>query len=386
MTIPLTYNWRNLFVRWTTTALTAAGIGLTVAVLLAVIAMVDGLRHSFDSSGHELNLLVTRKGATAELTSILTPETYQLLRARPGIARTARGEPRASLELVTGLAQPAEGTGTLSITLRGVSPLGWTLREKTRVVEGRMFEPGRREVVAGATVARRHPQFGVGRTIRFARGEWMVTGVVDTGDSAGNNEIFADLNQAAASYNRTQGLSSVLLRAADEVALSALAAELKQDPQLNVQAVPQREYYSSQMISAAPVQAMGFFVAFLLALGSSFAAMNTMYTAVARRAAEIGTLRVLGFSRSAVLLSFLAESLLLSLVGGALGCLLVLPLNGYGTSIGSLVSFSEVAFQFRLAPDRMALGLFFAALMGMLGGLMPAWSAARGGLLDALRG
>lgn len=249
-----------------------------------------------------------------------------------------------------------------------------------------MFEPGRREVVAGATVARRHPQFGVGRTIRFARGEWMVTGVVDTGDSAGNNEIFADLNQAAASYNRTQGLSSVLLRAADEVALSALAAELKQDPQLNVQAVPQREYYSSQMISAAPVQAMGFFVAFLLALGSSFAAMNTMYTAVARRAAEIGTLRVLGFSRSAVLLSFLAESLLLSLVGGALGCLLVLPLNGYGTSIGSLVSFSEVAFQFRLAPDRMALGLFFAALMGMLGGLMPAWSAARGGLLDALRG
>lgn len=385
MTIPVSYNWRNLFVRWTTTMLTAAGIALTVAVLLAVLAMVDGLRHSFDSSGHELNLLVTRKGATAELTSILTPAVYQLLRSRPGIARTARGEPMASLELVTGLAQPRQGTGTLSITLRGISPMGWALRERARIIEGRMFEPGRREIVAGATVARRHPQFGVGRTVKFARGEWLVTGVVDTGDSAGNNEIFADLNQAAAGYNRKEALSTILVRAADKVAQAALAAELKQDPQLNVQAVPQREYYASQMISAAPVQAMGFFVAFLLALGSSFAAMNTMYTAVARRAAEIGTLRVLGFSRRAVLSSFLLEALLLSLVGGALGCLLVLPLNGYGSSIGSLVSFSEIAFQFRITPARMLIGLVFAAAMGALGGLMPAWSAARKSVLTALR-
>jgi putative ABC transport system permease protein len=385
MTIPLSYNWRNLLVRWTTTMLTAAGIALTVAVLLAVLAMVDGLRHSFDSSGHELNLLVTRRGATAELTSILTPAVYQLLRVRPGIARTARGEPMASLELVTGLAQPKQGTGTLSITLRGISPMGWALRERARIIEGRMFEPGRREIVAGATVARRHPQFGVGQIVKFARGEWLVTGVVDTGDSAGNNEIFADLNQAAAGYNRKEALSTILVRAVDKVAQAALAAELKQDPQLNVQAVPQREYYASQMISAAPVQAMGFFVAFLLALGSSFAAMNTMYTAVARRAAEIGTLRVLGFSRRAVLSSFLLESLLLSLVGGALGCLLVLPLNGYGSSIGSLVSFSEIAFQFRITPARMLTGLVFAAAMGALGGLMPAWSAARKSVLTALR-
>lgn len=385
MTIPLAYNWRNLRVRWVTTLLTASGIALTVAVLLAVLALVDGLRHSFESSGHPLNLLVTRKGATAEITSILTPSDYQQLKSRPGIARTPKGEPMASLELVTGLAQPGQGSGTLSITLRAISPSGWALRDRARVIEGRMFAPGRREVVAGATVARRHPQLSVGRTLRFARGEWLVTGVIDAGESAGNNEIFADLNQAAAGYNRAQSLSTVLVRAADEVALTALAAQLKQDPRLNVQAVTQREYYSSQMVSAAPVEAMGLFVALLLSVGSSFAAMNTMYTAVARRAAEIGTLRVVGFSRSAVLASFLAESVLLSLFGGVLGCLLVLPLNGYGSSIGSLVSFSEVAFQFRITAGRMAMGLCFAMVMGGLGGFLPAWSAARKELLSALR-
>jgi ABC-type lipoprotein release transport system permease subunit len=385
MTIPLAYNWRNLRVRWTTTLLTAAGIALTVAVLLAVLALVDGLEHSFESSGHPLNLLVTRKGATAEITSILTPATYQRLRARPGIARTRRGEPMVSLELVTGLAQPAQGSGTLSITLRGLTQSGWDLRENARVIEGRMFTPGRREVVVGATIARRHPQLGVGKTVKFARGEWLVTGVVDVGEPAGNNEIFVDLNQAAAGYNRKESLSTILVRAADEVALSALGAELKQDPQLNVQAVTQREYYASQMISAAPVQAMGFFVAMLLSIGSSFAAMNTMYTAVARRAAEIGTLRVLGFSRPAVLLSFLFESVLLSLLGGVLGCLLVLPLNGYGSSIGSLVSFSEVAFEFQVSAGRITLGLCFAMFMGGLGGFMPAWSAARKHVLTALR-
>jgi putative ABC transport system permease protein len=372
-------------VRWTTTLLTAAGIALTVAVLLAVLALVDGLEHSFESSGHPLNLLVTRKGATAEITSILTPATYQRLRARPGIARTRRGEPMVSLELVTGLAQPAQGSGTLSITLRGLTQSGWDLRENARVIEGRMFTPGRREVVVGATIARRHPQLGVGKTVKFARGEWLVTGVVDVGEPAGNNEIFVDLNQAAAGYNRKESLSTILVRAADEVALSALGAELKQDPQLNVQAVTQREYYASQMISAAPVQAMGFFVAMLLSIGSSFAAMNTMYTAVARRAAEIGTLRILGFSRPAVLLSFLFESVLLSLLGGVLGCLLVLPLNGYGSSIGSLVSFSEVAFEFQVSAGRITLGLCFAMFMGGLGGFMPAWSAARKHVLTALR-
>ncbi len=237
----------------------------------------------------------------------------------------------------------------------------------------------------GPLLPRATRQLGVGNTVKFARGEWLVTGVVDTGDSAGNNEVFVDLNQASAGYNRTGGLSSILVRAADEVALVALAAELKQDPILNVQAVPQREYYASQMVSAAPVQAMGLFVAFLLALGSSFAAMNTMYTAIARRGAEIGTLRVLGFPRSAVMMSFLFESMLLSLMGGVLGCLLVLPLNGYGSSIGSLVSFSEVAFQFRVTPGRMALGLVFAMVMGGVGGLMPAWSAARREVLAALR-
>jgi putative ABC transport system permease protein len=225
----------------------------------------------------------------------------------------------------------------------------------------------------------------MGRQLEFGRGKWTVVGVMDGGRSAANSEIYCDLAQIASDQNRETTLSSVLLRATDDVAMQALMNDLKDDPRLNADAVTEKSYYESQTSSAMPIQALGMFVSAIMAIGSSFAAMNTMYAAVARRSAEIGTLRVLGFSRGGILLSFFIESLVISLIGGVIGCLLVLPLNNYETAVGSFVTFSEITFDFRITPQIMLTGIVFAAIMGALGGLLPAASAARKEILTALR-
>jgi putative ABC transport system permease protein len=386
MAIPLSYNLRNLAVRKTTTLMTALGIALTVAVLVGVLALVEGLRTSFVATGHPLNVLVLRRGSTAELSSNFNRTSYQDLRPLAGIARSASGEPLASLEMVTVILLDREANaGSINITLRGLAPVGFELREGLRLVQGRMFQPGRREVVAGKAIADRYPEARVGRKLTFGRGEWEVVGVMDGGRSAYNSEMFVDLNQVAGDYNRPSVLSSALVRAADEAAMQALINRLEGDPRFNVMAQTERSYYAQQTSSALPIQILGYFIAAVMAIGSSFAAMNTMYAAVSRRGAEIGTLRVLGFSRGGILVSFLVESLLLSALGGVLGCLLVLPLNNISTGIGSFVTFAEIVFNFRVTPALMAAGVGFALLMGAVGGVFPARLAANKEILNALR-
>lgn len=386
MAIPISYNLRNLAVRKTTTLMTALGIALTVAVLVAIMALVEGLRTSLSATGNPLHVLVMRKGSTSELTSNFNRSAYQDLKYKPGIARTSGGEPMASLEMVTVIMlEGPEHPEGINITLRGLLPVGFEMREDVKIVAGRMFETGRREAIVGKGVADRYGMAGIGRKLRFGRGEWTVVGIFDAGRSAANSEIFADLNQVSADYNRHEVLSSALVRATDRVAAQALINNLESDRRFNVMALTERKYYEQQTVSAAPVQAMGLFVAVIMAVGSSFAAMNTMYAAVARRSAEIGTLRVLGFSKGGILVSFLVESLLLSLAGGLLGCLLVLPLNNLQTGIGSFITFAELQFAFRVSPRLMALGVAFALLMGAVGGLFPARLAAKKEILAALR-
>src|SRR5688572_5571377 len=386
MAIPISYSMRNLTTRKTTTVMTALGIALTVAVLLSVSAMVEGLRTSLISTGHPLNVLVLRKGGTAELSSVITRENYQTKRQAPGIAQGKDGQPLASLELVTIIMlEGPEYPGGVNINVRGLTQTGIEMRDGLRLVEGRWFTSGRREAVVGAGVARRYPSARLGRKLSFGRGEWEVVGVMDAGRSAANSEVFVDPNQIALDQNRSEALSSMLIRATDEVAAQALINDLSNDRALNVDAMTERSYYEKQTSSGAPLQILGTFVAIIMAIGSSFAAMNTMYAAVARRSAEIGTLRVLGFSKFGILTSFLLESLLLSLIGGIIGCLLVLPLNNFQTGIGNFITFSEITFEFRVTPAIMGIGLAFALIMGALGGLFPAFSAARKEILTALR-
>lgn len=385
MAIPIAYNLRNLVVRRTTTIMTALGIGLTVAVLLAVLALVNGLRTAFAESSNPLQILVMRKGSTAELSSAVTREVFQDLKSLPGIAKTSSGEPMASLEMVSivNLASVDSPQG-MNVTLRGLLPIGVAMRD-LKLQEGRWFRAGQREVVVGKSIAKRYPAAHLGGKLRFGKGDWDVVGIMDGGQSAVNSEIWGDLNQISSDFNRPDGLSSVLVRATDTATVPALINTLNEDRRLNVLAETEKSYYDSQTSSALPIQFLGIFVSIIMAVGSSFAAMNTMYAAVARRGKEIGTLRVLGFSRGSIMFSFLIESLLLAVLGGIVGCMLAWPLNNVTTGIGSFVTFSEISFNFRVSPEIMLSGILFALVLGAIGGLFPAGAAARKEILDALR-
>ena len=385
MAIPLAYNLRNLVVRKTTTIMTAFGIALTVAVLVADLALVHGLRTAFQASGNPQQILVLRKGATAEVSSSVTRQAYQDLKFMPGIAVNGAREPMASPEVVTVINLPSiDSPKGMNITLRGLPPAGMEMRD-TKIQEGRWFRSGQREVVAGKSVAKRYPGAQFGKLLRFGKGEWQVVGVMDGGQSAINSEIWGDLNQIGADFNRQDSFSSVLIRATDAAEVPALVRSLEDDRRLNVSAMSERDYYDRQTSAGAPMQFLGVLISAIMAVGSSFAAMNTMYAAVARRSKEIGTLRALGFSRGSIMLSFLVESLLLSMLGGILGCVLVLPLNNVTTGVGSFVTFSEIAFNFRVDPASMITGIAFAMVVGAIGGLFPARMAAHKDVLVALR-
>jgi len=311
---------------------------------------------------------------------------FQVIKFKTGIAQSKSGEPLASLEIVTVInLTSVDAPDGINVTLRGLTPEGVELREQLKLVAGRWFETGKREVVVGQSIVKRFPGAQLGSKLRFGRGDWDIVGVMSAGQSAVNSEIFADLNQVSSDFQRSEVLSSALLRATDVVAADALIKDLSSDQRLNVSALSEKEYYARQTISALPIQFLGIFVSVIMAVGSGFAAMNTMYAAVARRSQEIGTLRVLGFSRGSILLSFFLESVLLSALGGLIGCLLVLPLNGVTTGIGNFVTFSETSFNLRVTPLIMAYGVAFAMLLGAFGGLFPARMAAKKEILIALR-
>jgi putative ABC transport system permease protein len=375
-----------LIVRKTTTLMTGAGIAMTVAVLLAVLGLVSGLQSAFDSSGDPLHVLVLRKGGNAELTSLLTQEQFQIVKNFPGIGTGKDGQPMASLEVVTVINLPnVENPNGSNVTLRGLSRRGVSMRKLT-MLAGRPFNEGQREVMVGKGIAKRYPNAEMGKQLRFGRGLWTVVGVMDGGGSSIDSEIFADGPQVAADYNRPDTYSSALLQATDEVAAAALPKALESDRRLNVTVLSEKDYYTSQTaVSAAPIKFLGFFVCIVMAVGSCFAAMNTMYAAVARRAKEVGTLRILGFTRGSILLSFFLESLLLSLLGGVIACLVVLPLNSITTGVGNFATFSETTFNIHIGPEVMLIGLFFSLILGAVGGLLPARQAAKKEILTALR-
>jgi ABC-type antimicrobial peptide transport system permease subunit len=385
MAIPFAYNFRNLMVRKTTTIMTALGIALTVAVLLAILALVGGLRSTLSASGDPLNVLVVRKSSDSELVSNFTRTQFQDLKSSPGHGAGPHGPPLASLEVVSvvNLANVENPDGT-NLTVRGVPPVGIELRPGLHISSGRWFQTGRRELVVGQSAARRFPDARIGGKIKFGRGDWEIVGVMDAGSSAQASELWGDLDQVSSDLQRVEVLSSALVRATDEASARALVNSISADQRLNMTALLEKDYYARQTEQAAPIEFTGLFVAVIMAIGSSFAAMNTMYAAVARRSREIGTLRVLGFSRGSILLSFFLEAALLSALGGALGCLLVLPLNGLTTGIGN-ANFSETAFAFRVTPHSMLVGMAFAIVLGSVGGLFPARMASKKEILTALR-
>jgi putative ABC transport system permease protein len=386
MTIPLAYNLRNLAVRRTTTLMTVVGIALTVAVLMASLALINGLRGAFRSTGNLLNILVLRKGSNAELSSSIPRQIYQNLIFKRGIAHTPNGtSPIVSAEIVTTISLPRLGkTSGMNVTLRGLLPAGIELRN-LKLREGRWFRAGLREIVVGKFIAQRCLNAHPGGQLQFGKKDWEVVGIMDGEGSVPDSEIFGDLNQIGSNFNRSDILNSILLRAEEAAIVPALLDSLANDQRLNVTAQTETAYYDRQTASGAPLQALGLFVSLIMAIGSIFGAMNTMFAAVVRRTKEIGTLRVLGFLRSSILTSFMIESILLALSGGFLGCLLVLPLNRVTTGVGNLATASETTFYFHIDYFVVGTGLLFSLLMGALGGLFPARMAANKEILAALK-
>ncbi|MGB7159759.1 MAG: ABC transporter permease, partial [Tepidisphaeraceae bacterium] len=385
MSVPITYNLRNLIERKGTTLMTALGIGLTVAVLVTAMALTAGLKRVFAGSGDPRHVLVLRKGVDAELTSTVSNDAYQIIRRLPGIAADEKGEPMVSPEGLTVINLPSvDSPEGMNVTVRGMLPIGLTMRT-VDILRGRMFEPGRRQVIVGESIARRYPDAQLGKQIRFGRGSWEVVGVFRVGDTAANSEIWVDLNQLRGDFEQQGGSSSLLVRTASDAAGALLKKTIEDDQRLGSALIGEKAYYAAMTASGLPIQTLGFSVAIIMAIGSAFAATNTMYAAVSRRAKEIATMRALGFGRWAILRSFMLESICLALIGGVVGVLIALPVNGVTTGVGSFATFSETAFKFRVGPDAIAWGLAFAAIIGALGGFLPAWSASKKNIVTTMR-
>lgn len=385
MAIPLKYNLRNLAVRRTTTAMTAFSITLTVAVFVVLMALAEGLRSSLATTGSPLNVLVMREGSQSETVSFVARDALQVIRYLDGIAKDEKGEPMVSPELIVLINLPRRGEAQGSnVTIRGVSPGGPALRQDFKIVQGRFFRTGLREVVVSRRISERFQDCGLGDKLKFAKGTWTVVGIFEAGNSAYNSEIWADVNDLAQDFDR-QNYSDVIVRAENQAAVARIKDQVSNDRRLHLKPQTEREYYESQTQTARPIQAFGIFIAVLMAVGASFAAMNTMYAAVARRTKEIGTLRVLGFSRWSIMLSFIIESVLITGFGGLVGCVLSLPINGVTTGTTNFATFSELAFNFRVTPGLFVTGIVFSIVMGLLGGFFPAWRAAHENIVTSLR-
>ena len=396
MAIPIKYNVRNLRLRKGLTIMTALGIALTVTTAIFLMALVAGLDRAFVSSGSPLNVLVLRKGSESELTGGFDASLFPTLKTLPGIAKDSHGEPMASGEWNVVIVLPRkDGTGEVNVTVRGMMPDGLEMRElpdkpggppKVKLVEGRWFEPGQREVVVSKSIRERFARAAIGDTMEFGKGSWKVVGVFDAGGSAYESEIWGDVNQMASDFDRQGGFSSAYLRATDPIAADALTKRVSDDQRLKLDGLIETNYYAKQTSSGTPIKVIGFVVAIIMAVGSIFAAMKTMYAAVAYRGREIATLRVMGFSRPSILTSFVLESLILALLGAFVGILLMLPFNGMQTGTSNAVTFSEVVFALRITPQVAIDAIIFALVMGFVGGLAPAWHASRQNILNALRG
>jgi len=386
MAVPIRYNVRNLRLRKGATVLTALGIALTVTIAIFIMALLAGLHDAFFTTGDPLNVLVLRKGSNSELSAGGIPrEAEQVFRNLPGVARNGRGEPMVSGEDILVIVLPRlDGTGEVNVTVRFLTPLGIEMRPKVKLIAGRWFTPGQREVVVSSSIRKRFARASIGDAVPIGSGTWNVVGVFDAAGTAHESEIWGDINQLATEFDRTV-YSSALIRATDPVAAAALKNRVTDDQRLKLNGMLEPEYYASQTSSGAPIRFVGMIVAIIMAIGSCFAAMNTMYSAVAYRAREIATLRIIGFSRPSILTSFVMESLLLSLLGAMAGIVLMLPFDGMTTGTSNSVTFSEVVFSLRMTPAVVAAAIVFAVVMGLFGGLAPAWHASHQNIIGAVR-
>lgn len=385
MAIPLKYNVRSLLVRRVSTGMTAGGIALVVAVFVVTMAMVAGLGTMISDTGESDNMIVLRKGATTETYSAINLDQFEAMKFLPQIRRDPAGNPMISPELPVQVLMRRTHGSSDNIVVRGVLPIALEVHSKVHIIAGRMFRPALGEVIVGKGLVGRYADAKVGSTMHFGRGAWKVVGIFSAGGSSFESEVWADIHNVQDDAQRGAYYAAVRLKMAPGADTDALINRIADDPRINLQAETEPEYYKEQAVVARQMRWLGMIVAIVMGIGAVFAAMNTMYAAVSARTSEIGTLRALGFSPGSVLLCFLIESVILATAAGAIGILLAMPINGFSTTFGNFVTFSTMAFNFRVTFAIMLEALVFSALMGVFGGWLPARQAMRMRVVEALR-
>jgi putative ABC transport system permease protein len=385
--IPIVYNFESVRARWMSALVAVLGIAGTVAVFVAMLAMARGFQATLTTSGSPENALVRRAGATSEMDSIIPLSQLRPIEDAPAVARTGNS-PLVTAEVVVVGALPMKSTGTdANVQIRGVSPKALDVRRHVRIMEGRFFTPGLPEMVVGKNAVKSYVGLDMGSKIPMGGLQWEVVGILDGGGSAFDSELWADADVVNQAYQRPKGLfQSATVRLVSAEALSDFKRTLEGDPRLTVQAESEVEYYakSSRMLTSL-ILGLGTLVAVVMGIGAVFGALNTMYSAVSERSREVATLRAIGFGSGAVVTSFVAEALFIAFVGGLLGCLVVLPINGLTTGTMNWQTFSHLAFAFKITPALLGLGIAFALFMGLVGGVPPAIHAARLPVAAALR-
>jgi len=386
MKLLLVYSLRNLLTRRLTTALTAGGMALVVFAFAAILMLAEGLERTLVDSGSYDNVVVIRKSANSEVQSTVARLEAAIVETQPEIAGGPGGRPLAAREVVVLINLRKRGSASTSnVTIRGISECSPALRPQIRMTAGRMPRTGLSEIMVGEGIARRFQNAGYNETLVFANRDWTVVGVFDAGATGFNSEIWGDVEQFMQAFRR-QAYSSVIFRLEESAAFTVVRDRIQGDPRLSLEAKREVVYYQEQSEATAKfLRILGTALTIIFSIGAVVGAMITMYAAVANRTAEIGTLRAVGFQRSAILAAFLVESLLLGLIGGAAGLALASVLQVFTVSTTNFQTFAELAFQFRLSLEIVIEGLTFALIMGLAGGLLPAFRAARMNIVEALR-
>jgi len=385
MALPINYSFRNALVRWRSTLATVLGIALVVFVFVLLQSLAAGIEKSSANTGDPRNILVVRKGATAESASLISRQTLSDIRYFEEIARNENGEPVISADVLALVNLPRKGDGgEANVLLRGVTARGMELRPQVTLAAGRWFTPGKREIVVSAKLAKRFANFDIGQSFKAGNATFTVVGWLEGRGSAFDSEAWLDADECRSTFERDL-YSSFLIRTDDDAAAEKLIARIESDRRFKLKAEREVEYYRKQTMTAAPIKWLGGFLAIMMSVGAVFAAMNTMYAAVGARTREIGTLRVLGFRRRAVVLALMLEGGFLALIGGMLGCAIAFYWNGYTTATMGFETFSEIVFQFQVTPKLVVEGLIFAVIVGLIGTLFPAIRASRLPVIAALK-
>ena len=386
MAIPVSYIARNLVARRLTTALTAGGMALVVYVFATVLMLSAGLQKTLVATGQDDNVVVIRRSSQTEVQSGVPRLQAGIVESLPQIALDANGRPLISKEPVVLINLPKRSSGKpANVVIRGVTAAGLALRPQVKLVEGRMFQPGTAEVVAGRSIADGFQGAGLGETLRFASRDWTIVGVFDAGHTAFDSEIWGDAEQMLQAFRRT-GFSSLLFRLDDPAEFDAVKSAIENDPRLTLEAKREKRFYAEQSEALSKfISYLGTSISIIFSIGAVIGAAITMYASVASRTGEIGTLRALGFSRAAILTAFLGEALLLGLIGGIVGLAAASVMQALSISTTNFQTFAEIAFSFTLTPGIVVASLIFALAMGFIGGFLPAARAARMKIVDALR-